>query len=376
MIKVSFDYAVRHIMRSPLRSFLIIATIAMIMSMYLLISSIVSTFIGQYNTLLHQDGVDIVVQEKFSASPLSSIVPPKAISQICRDTKVKSCAKVTLGKGRLKDKSRIYVFGIDTFAKFATNMAMTVQGSPALDRDQDSIVIGKGVSQKENVTIGDYLTLFNGKKYRIIGIGESWISFLNHSIISSSSTAKKILNRPDRTNMLFVTLHHQQDTGKMLEEIARKEKKLSAVKSSNYSKSLGVFQNLHYLSNIIAFITLLVGSVILINTFLTSVQVRSREIGILNTIGWDKKVIVWTIMIEGYILSLMGGVFGFILSTGLLSVLKIVYYDFSVYLPDTLNMEVFLQGLTMCFVVASIGVMLPAYRATKITIVKVLKNEQ
>ena len=63
----------------------------------------------------------------------------------------------------------------------------------------------------------------------------------------------------------------------------------------------------------IAGISLLVGGVGIMNTMLVSVTERTREIGIRMAVGAESKHILWQFLVESVVLSLVGGILGFLL---------------------------------------------------------------
>ncbi len=57
-------------------------------------------------------------------------------------------------------------------------------------------------------------------------------------------------------------------------------------------------------------IAIIIGIVVMLNTMIMSVSERTREIGILRAIGWRKIRIVRMILVEAFLMSLVGGVIG------------------------------------------------------------------
>jgi len=108
---------------------------------------------------------------------------------------------------------------------------------------------------------------------------------------------------------------------------------LLAIKSSDFSSTLGAVKNMFYLSDIIAVVTLIIASAILINTFLMSVNERTKEIGILNAIGWPRGMIVYIFIVESIFLALIGGLLGFLISLGMLIYIKAAFANISFYPP-------------------------------------------
>jgi len=106
-------------------------------------------------------------------------------------------------------------------------------------------------------------------------------------------------------------------------------------------------KNLFYLSDIVAFTTLIIASIILINTFLIEVHERTKEIGILHAIGWNKLLIVYVFIIESLVLTISAGLLGFISSIAFLKYLQSAYQKIQVFLPDHLDASMFLYSLFM-----------------------------
>ena len=65
-----------------------------------------------------------------------------------------------------------------------------------------------------------------------------------------------------------------------------------------------------------AWVALLMGVLMVLNTLLMAVLERTREIGILSAIGWSKERIMGALVIEGFLLSALGSALGIMLGIG------------------------------------------------------------
>ena len=63
-------------------------------------------------------------------------------------------------------------------------------------------------------------------------------------------------------------------------------------------------------SSSMAWVALLMGVLMVLNTLLMAVLERTREIGILSAIGWSKERIMGALVIEGFLLSALGSGLG------------------------------------------------------------------
>ena len=85
---------------------------------------------------------------------------------------------------------------------------------------------------------------------------------------------------------------------------------LTASRSENVMRNDSMLGLLRAVSRSMAWVALLMGVLMVLNTLLMAVLERTREIGILTAIGWSTKRITGAIVIEGFILSAIGSAVG------------------------------------------------------------------
>jgi putative ABC transport system permease protein len=374
MFKIAIHYALRNISRTPLRSFFTIFSIAMIISMYTLLSVIADSFTEQMNSIVKAGDIDIIIQSKFSATPLSSSISQDLTEKIAADPNIKSVTAIVLEKKRLPDKTIVFVFGISDFPAISRKLGLTLTQGKLYKKGKHQLLIAQRLLHNKQLHIGDTISISQGDPYQITGTYNSWISFFNSSIILELEEARTLLHKQNKSNMLFISLKNPVETDTVVHEINQKYSSLSAVKSSDFTGTMGALKNMFYLSDIIAFITLIVASAILINTFLMAIYERTKEIGILNAIGWTPYMIMFNFIIESLLLALIGGIIGFVISMGMLSYIQTHYNNINFYLPQSMDLKVFAYSMAMCIVIGIISAIFPAFYATKVSIAKALRD--
>ncbi|MBM3157252.1 MAG: ABC transporter permease [Chloroflexi bacterium] len=121
----------------------------------------------------------------------------------------------------------------------------------------------------------------------------------------------------------------------------------------------------------LAGITIVVGSFGVVNTMMSSVHERIRDIGIMKAVGASRNQIVKMFLYEALVIGLMGGVIGYILGTLLSYVIGPLIFDGLVvryallYLPAALGLAVF---------VAAVASVYPAIRASSIKVADSLRS--
>jgi putative ABC transport system permease protein len=374
MLKIGILYALRNIFRTPVRSFFTIFSIAMIISMYMILISIANSFTSQITHAIDAGDIDLIIQSKFSATPLSSAISQKYVQKIASDPEIKNIQSVVVGKKRLPDHSIVFVFGFSNFANSAGKLGLTMVNGNFYKPNAHELIIAQRLMKNKHLQIGDSIKLSEGKPYRIRGNYNSWISFFNSSIILDLEDARRVLHKPGKTSMLFLTLRNPAKLQNVMQRINRDYTTLSAVKSRDFTSTMGALKNMFYLSDIIAAIALIVASAILINTFLMAINERSKEIGILNAIGWRSSMIVTIFVIESLALTLFGGIIGLVISYGMLRYIQSAYSDISFYLPQNLDLHLFGYSLLMCVGIAFVSALFPALYASRISIAKALRD--
>lgn len=174
--------------------------------------------------------------------------------------------------------------------------------------------------------IGQYLTI-KGQKFLVIGVLERQKSAINFSNVDFDNTA--IVSFSHGKNLTSNNLQIQQINVKA--ESVNHLKNLSAQISSQISKNHAGEQDFEVLSGneilhpshqifesaamVLAFvagISLIVGGIGIMNIMLVNVSERTREIGIRKALGANNRHILFQFLTESMIISLGGGVFGFV----------------------------------------------------------------
>ena len=106
-----------------------------------------------------------------------------------------------------------------------------------------------------------------------------------------------------------------------------------------------------------------------------SIHERTREIGVLRSLGWTAFMVLKEVLAEGLALTLLSGVLAIGTTLLLVRVLRALpnlgfYRDMFIVTP-----ELVLQGLTLCVALGIVGGLYPAWRATRLRPVEALRYE-
>jgi putative ABC transport system permease protein len=178
-------------------------------------------------------------------------------------------------------------------------------------------------------------------------------------------------------NLMAVT---QEDISKLLRKernvkvgeedftVQTPQKTLETLKSTLFAIQLFVI--------IIAMISLLVGGIGIMNTMYTAVLERSKEIGIMKSIGARNSTIFVIFFIESGLLGMVGGIIGILLGLafayGLAFIGRVALG--SELIQATISVWLLVGALAFSFILGTFFGVLPAYNASRLNPVDSLRK--
>ena len=117
--------------------------------------------------------------------------------------------------------------------------------------------------------------------------------------------------------MVAVKLYDPNQAETMVERLNSEFPGISASLASDFADQMPDMQNSNSMISGISFVAILVGGVGVLNTMLMSVFERTREIGVLRSLGWRRRSILGLIMREAIMLGFLGGIAGIMIAFGL-----------------------------------------------------------
>lgn len=120
---------------------------------------------------------------------------------------------------------------------------------------------------------------------------------------------------------------------------------------------------------VFAYVALVVGAFIIFNTFSITVAQRTREFGLLRTLGASRGQVMRSVVLEGLLLGVCGAVAGLFIGIALAPALDQLFKAFGADLPDNgtvLQSRTVIVSLLVGIVVTMLAGFFPALRATRV----------
>ncbi len=120
----------------------------------------------------------------------------------------------------------------------------------------------------------------------------------------------------------------------------------------------------------VALISLVVGSIGIMNIMLVTVAERTREIGLLKSLGFSEKDVLALFIIESMIVGLIGGIFGTALGIGAAHIANGI-----LDVPDVFPTSLIVLGFLVSILVGLVAGVYPARKAARMNPVEALRKE-
>jgi putative ABC transport system permease protein len=121
---------------------------------------------------------------------------------------------------------------------------------------------------------------------------------------------------------------------------------------------------------VFALIALLVGAFVIFNTFTITVAQRTREFGMLRTIGASRRQVLWAVVLEALLIGLAGSALGLLAGIGLAPLLSRLLGLLGFDLPDTalvIAVRTIAVAILVGTTVTLVSSLVPALRATRVS---------
>jgi putative ABC transport system permease protein len=351
---------VGNLVHRPVRSLISIVAIALEVTLILLIVGLSLGIVSDSRGRQAGIGADVIVMppgSSFIVGLTGAPMPVKIGEVLAKVPHVVTVAPVitqVATNGTLE-----VIAGIDLPSYEALTPFHFLQGGPF--QGPNDVLIDDIIAKAKHIKIGDRMEILN-HEFRVAGVvapGKGARKFLQIGVLQDLNGSK------DKASVFYLKLDNPNYADAVVAEI----KKVTGlerytVSSMAYYLSMLTPNNYPMLPtfiNVVIIISMVIGFIVIFQAMYTAVMERTREIGILKSIGASKVYIVNVILRETAMLALAGIVLGILISLG-------ARVGISYRLP-TLRVIVtggwILKTTILAIIGAILGALYPAYRAAQ-----------
>jgi len=318
---------------------------------------------------------DLVLSQSGAISVLLSSVDESIADELRAMPEIAAVDGVLLGQGMLNGATNFFLFGYDPHG-FAIEHFRIVkgQGLAGLRGVRGKpLILGRRAADNLEVGVGDTLNL-SGSVYRIVGVYETGDSLEDGAAVVPLRDAQELALQQRRVSMIYLKLRSPGDADRVRERIERRYPDLSVTTTAGFVDQEQMFVILDAVAMGIAGLAVVIGGIGMANTLLMSVFERTREIGILRSLGWRKRRVMALILGESLVLALMGGVVGSALGVaGVYGLSRSA--SWAGIFGAHLTFDLFIRALVTVLSLGMVGGAYPAWWASRLLPLEALRYE-
>lgn len=223
-------------------------------------------------------------------------------------------------------------------------------------------------------------------KYRVIGVikekGSSAGFNSDRRCILPLNNVRQYFSRPNMNFSISVNVRKAEELEPAIGEaiglfrrirgdILGEQDTFAIAKSDSVAEMLiGLTGKVRLAATFIGLITLLGAAIGLMNIMLVSVTERTREIGVRKAMGATKRMIRNQFFVEAIVIGQMGGFVGVILGILIGNTISMIIGSAFIVPWEWISL-----GVGLCFIVAIVSGIIPAYKAAKLDPIEALRYE-
>jgi putative ABC transport system permease protein len=245
----------------------------------------------------------------------------------------------------------------------------------------DEVAIDMGTADKKHFTIGDSIGVTSRgaeHRFRIVGtVDFSSVQSIGGATISvfDTPTAQRLFGKVGRLDFIRVQSRAGVPTSNLLSEIRpllppTAQAKDAVAQTKEDKKDVnGFLKVIQYALLAFGGIALFVGSFVIANTLSITIAQRVREFATLRTIGASRRQILWSVVLESFIIGAIGSIAGLFLGLGIAKLLNALMTAVGIDLPQSgtvLATRTIVVSLVVGILVTLLASLRPALRATRV----------
>jgi putative ABC transport system permease protein len=246
-----------------------------------------------------------------------------------------------------------------------TQLDLAREDLTQLKLNDSQVLVGSTLATTLGVEEGDSLTL-SGKEFQVFAVLKESGSAEDEQILMNLGAVQLLLERPDEVSLIELAADYTLGSEEALlsqlnEALPRAE--ITSLRQETLRRD-EMLTRLVRFGMSVSILILFVGMLVVGLTMSGAVRERTREIGVFRAIGFRKSHITKIIIMEGVIVSVLGGIIGYITGMFVARYAGPLLADMSISVPWRLDLLAVAVGLAV--VIGLLASLYPARQASKL----------
>ena len=278
---------------------------------------------------------------------------------------------------RTGGEANILIRGIGPRGKELRPQVELVEGRWFIPGRREVLVSKKLSARFANTYVGEKFKL-GQSEMTVVGLFDAHDTAFDSEFWMDGDETRSMFTRENYSSLLVKTTSPQAMTNLMSRIEKDKTLSLKVVKEAEFYKSQTMTGAVIQFVGTVLAIAMSIGAILAaMNTMYASVGARTREVGTLRVLGYRRRTILISFLIEGALLALLGGILGCLLAwpmngmaTGTMS-----FNNFSeVVFKFRITPQLVAEALLFSIALGVFGSLLPAIRAARLPVISALKS--
>ena len=367
--------AVKNLARRKVRSLLTMMGVAVGIATVVAMVTVARGFRAQFNDFFAAGNAHLVLTRRGASDPFISFLPDRLIERLTQTEGIGAAHPFLFAAYQIRSQPFFFFYGTTRGSPLLAQVRI-VEGRRLFDPgiSRPAICLGRRTAQHQELEVGSILEL-GRDEFEVVGIFESTTPLLESGGLLRFEDAQRVAGLEGKMSAALIHLD-PFDPGRLPEAERMLEAAFAEVEATapgQFSYAFDEFDLAEQAVTVFTILAVVVGGLGVMNTMLMSVFERTREIGILQAIGWSKGMILRQVMTEGLVVCVLGTPLG--VGLGVAAVEIIGSIGQLSWVAGDYGAGVFVQALVVAVGMGILGAVYPAVRAVRITPIEALRYE-
>ena len=349
----------QNLLHRPIRTLLSVIAVGVEVTLILTVVGLSHGMLEESARRARGVGADIIIRPSTTQAALafsSADLSEKLVAKLASFPGVDMVTGTTV---YMLSSSLQTVTGVDLASFAQMSGGLTYLAGGPFEQPYDAI-IDEVWARQNKLSVGQYTEIWPSRRFRVVGIVES--GKLSRIFIPLA-TMQDLMGWTGKLSQIYLKLHNPDDTPAMVAELKQTFRGHTIFSMTEFT-SLFSITNIKGLSEFIRVIiglAVTIGFLVVMLSMYTAILERTREIGILKSLGASQPYIVGIVIRETFVLAVMGIGAGILFSFGAKALIQ---QNFPI-LMVSLHRDWWLWAGLIAVVGATLGALYPAIRAAR-----------
>ncbi|MCJ7703364.1 MAG: ABC transporter permease [Anaerolineales bacterium] len=367
----------KNILRRKGRTFLTVMAIAIGVAAIVALGALADGVQAGYDSFITGSKADLILSQSDSMDISLSILDESIGDELAAMSEVTQVSGMMQSFAQTESVPYFFVFGYpeDSFVLGRFNIvegvgldsreAQTARGKP--------IILGASAAEVLEKDPGDSLRMMDSV-FRIVGIYETGQELEDSGAVMGLGDAQNLLGLQNTVNIFYLQLKDPSLSERVVTRVERRWPDVDISTSTDFADKQIMGDYMQGFAWGIAGLAVVIGGVVMMNSQLMAVMERTREIGVLRSVGWSRGRVLFLILSESLVVGSLGGVMGIFLGW-LMMVASSDVMSFFGASTANIRVGILIQAFVTVLILGFVGGVYPSWRASRLAPVEALRYE-